>query len=255
MSVPRSSRAMAMGALCAAVLLMQCSVVWSQRSRSGEGKVALVLRGVSTPTSLGLEKRLTAGWRETHSELTRWFVEPLEADVFLHTWAGAEASAVVAAYRPVASSVEERIDFEASYRALVLGRCNSSESESSGHRCGPVLQAKMSSFWSLRAAAQLIEAHEAARGARYDWIANTRFDVKLDFCASASHVPLLQCAGDGVAGSPLQLNATAAKEAGDMVWGFAHPPQGAPRPRAFRGALRSNVARNTATLESNAART
>ena len=61
--------------------------------------VALLLRGISSPrTYEGFDGRTlrTADWRATHRELRDYVIGPTHADVFLHTWAGAEAPRVLA---------------------------------------------------------------------------------------------------------------------------------------------------------------
>ncbi|KAH8070741.1 hypothetical protein JL721_4858 [Aureococcus anophagefferens] len=81
--------------------------------------VALVLRGISSPQRYdSFRGRVDAGgWRATHCDLRRRFIEPFGAEVFLHTWAGAEAAAVVRAYAPVAAVVELQRNFSGYYKA------------------------------------------------------------------------------------------------------------------------------------------
>ena len=68
--------------------------------------VALVLRGLSSPRRYERFDGATvtsANWRATHCELRRRLIDPFGADAFLHTWAGDEAAAVVAARAPARS--------------------------------------------------------------------------------------------------------------------------------------------------------
>jgi len=84
--------------------------------------VALVLRGLSSPRRYERFDGATvtsANWRATHCELRRRLIDPFGADAFLHTWAGDEAAAVVAAYAPVASRVEAQVDFRPHYDRLI----------------------------------------------------------------------------------------------------------------------------------------
>jgi hypothetical protein len=142
--------------------------------------VALVLRGISSPRRYdSFRGRVDAGgWRATHCDLRRRFIEPFGADVFLHTWAGAEAAAVVRAYAPVAAVVEPQRNFSGYYKNLVAVEPCDATLVSTGQRCPVTLQNKFSMFWSLREAARVMAEHEDARGKRYAFVLNTRFDVR-----------------------------------------------------------------------------
>ena len=150
--------------------------------------VALLLRGISSPrTYEGFDGRTlrTADWRTTHRELRDYIIGPTHADVFLHTWAGAEAPRVLEAYDPVAHVIETERNFSARFKPLVTSATCQASKATTGQRCPRVLQNKFAMFWGIREVCRLLLAHEATRGAAYDFVVNTRFDARLAFAGGA----------------------------------------------------------------------
>ena len=190
---------------------------------AGASGCALVLRGISSPREYERfdgRKARSAGWRATYSELKAWYIDPLGADVVLHTWTGPEADEVIAAYAPAAHSVEPARNFGAAYAALIVrGVCDPSVI-STGQRCTRVLQNKFSAFWSLREAVRLLGEQEAARGAPYAFVLNTRFDVRLRF-------------DDGRPGGPLAVDAGEVRRSGDRAFVAWKQPSMADHSRPF----------------------
>lgn len=139
-------------------------------------------------------------------------IEPFGADVFLHTWAGAEAAAVVRAYAPVAAVVEPQRNFSDFYKNLVAVDPCDATLVSTGQRCPMTLQNKFSMSWSLREAARVMAEHEDARGKRYAFVLNTRFDVRFR-------------------GAPLFLDRAAL--APGALYGVVHPATPGVHPREF----------------------
>ena len=92
--------------------------------------IAIIMHGLSSPTKHTRYDGCTtinADWRPTAHQIMTYLRPHVDADLFLHTWAGNESNEVVTAYEPTNYTVEDMLDFADEYhqisRSLVYDIC------------------------------------------------------------------------------------------------------------------------------------
>ena len=153
--------------------------------------VAIIMHGLSSPTAHTRYdgcSTINADWRPTQVQIMEFIRLPIDADLFLHTWAGTESAQVVEAYRPTDHQVEDFRDFADEYamsgRSLVYDAdCRYDRRVSTGQRCPDVLQNKYAHFHSMREAIRLSNFYEWEKrnGTQYMLFIVCRLDLLLSF--------------------------------------------------------------------------
>ena len=153
--------------------------------------IAIIMHGLSSPTKHTRYDGCTttnADWRPTAHQIMTYLRPHIDADLFLHTWAGNESAEVVTAYEPTNYTVEDMRDFADEYhqisRSLVYDMdCRYDRRVSTGQRCPQVLQNKYAHFYSMREAIRLSNWYEWEHrdGTQYMLFIVCRLDLVFTF--------------------------------------------------------------------------